>query len=248
MNPHYAKRAQALVDFAMSLSDAAQELGHAGVRGRAREVFAKDLLTPFLSPNVATCSGLVVDSEGGHSRQVDVIVYDRALIPTLLFTGEEGVVPIESVLATIEVKSALSRQELRDAIENAHSVKRLRPKYMEVMGEVPEKSSPICCTFAFRSDCAAERELARLNEIVREVNETADHKVYVPLSGLCVGDRSFTACTGIEYQDVPIPTFSTHTSSAAVRFLVFLIDQISILERQRSKMLLFHYFLEKDDA
>src|SRR5579862_202739 len=109
MNPHYPKWAQSRIELALSQSEDASELTHPGLKGRAREVFIKDLLTPFLSPNLGTCTGVVVDSHGGSSEQIDIIIYDKTLIPSLLFTGEDGVVPFESVLATIEVKSELTR-------------------------------------------------------------------------------------------------------------------------------------------
>ena len=97
MNPHYTKLAESIIQFALSRSKAASELMHSGLRGRAREIFAKDLLTPFLSPNVGACTGIVVDSNGGSSHQIDIIIYDKTLIPSLMFTGEEGIVPIHNV-------------------------------------------------------------------------------------------------------------------------------------------------------
>lgn len=244
MNPHYRKLATSVVNFALAQSEAAIDLPHLGLRGRAREVFARNLLTPFLSPNVGTCTGVVVDSDGGTSQQMDVIIYDKNLIPSLMFTGEEGIVPIESVLATVEVKSCLTKSELTDAVRNAHSVKALRPKYREVMGLAPTKSSLLCCLFAFKSDASSQKEIARLENVVSQVNRGTECKVYVPLSGLCVGDTSFTHCTKIKHGKVPTPTFQTLTTDAAMRFMVFLVDQIAILERQRSKMLISHYFVE----
>jgi len=243
MNPHYTKLAESIIQFALSRSKAASELMHSGLRGRAREIFAKDLLTPFLSPNVGACTGIVVDSSGGSSHQIDIIIYDKTLIPSLMFTGEEGIVPIESVLATVEVKSTLTRDELKKSIQNAHSVKHLHANFTEVMTETPQKSSPVCCVFSFSSDSKPETELSRLEEVVSAVNQETEKKVYVPLSGVCVADTSFTRCVKIEGEDRPVPSFETITENAAMKFMVFLIDQVSIMERQRSKMLISHYFL-----
>lgn len=249
MNPHYTKLAASIIQFALDRSNAAPELSHPGLRGRAREIFARDLLTPFLSPNVGTCTGIVVDSESGSSHQVDVIVYDKTLIPSLMFTGEEGIVPIESVLATIEVKSQLTREGLTNAIQNARSVKALVTKFREIMAvSISEKTTPICCVFAFSSDSRPEKELSRLENVVSDVNEGTDRKVYVPLSAICVGNTSFTQCVNIEYDESPVPSFETITEDSAMRFMVFLVDQISIMERQRSKMLISHYFLQVNHA
>jgi hypothetical protein len=248
MNAYYRKIAESIIQFALTRSDAATELRHHGFRGRAREIFVRDLLTPFLSPNIGTCTGVVVDSDGGNSRQIDVIVYDKNLIPSLMFTGEEGIVPIESVLATVEIKSRLTKGELVTSIRNAHSIKDRRAKYQEIMMAIPEKSSPLCCLFAFSSDLTPEKELSRLESAVSEVNNETDQKVYVPLSGVCIGNVSFTHCLKIEYDNTPKPTFETLTTDAALRFMVFLVDQIAILERQRSKMLISHYFVGASDA
>jgi hypothetical protein len=245
MNPHYSALVESLVQFALSRSKAAAELMHSGLIGRAREIFARDLLTPFLSPNLGTCTGIVVDSHGGSSRQIDIIIYDKTLIPSLMFTGDEGIVPIESVLATIEVKSKLTRVELKKAVENARSVKTLRTEFAEVMPESRDKSSPVCCLFAFDSDSNPESERNRLENVVAEANHDSHQKVYVPLSGICVGDNVFLYCKTIDENDPPVAIFEHILDRAATRFMVFLIDQASILERQRSKMLISHYFLER---
>ena len=162
MNRYYSAIAQSRIS-----------IGTFSVRGRIRprriqgseaprEVFVKDLLTPFLSPNLGTCTGIIVDSHGGSSGQIDIIIYDKTLIPSLLHTNEEGIVPVESVLATIEVKSELTRGELRKAVENARSIKTLRPEYAEVMPETNVKNRAVCCLFAFKSDSKPESELNRL--------------------------------------------------------------------------------------
>jgi hypothetical protein len=117
MNPNYTKHAERIIQSVLSRSEDVSELKHTGLKGRAREIFVNDLLTPFLSPNLGTCTGIIVDSSGGNSFQTDIIIYDKTLIPSLMFTPEEGIVPIESVLATVEVKSSLTREELRKSIK-----------------------------------------------------------------------------------------------------------------------------------
>ena len=112
----------------------------------------------------------------------------------------------------------------------------------------PQKTSPICSLFAFSSDSTPNTELTRLQNAVSEVNQGTDSKIYVPLSGVCVGNTSFTRCVNIEYNETPEATFQTLTENAAMNFMVFLVDQMAILERQRSKMLIAHYFLDASDA
>jgi hypothetical protein len=245
MNPFYTKHAETIIKLVLSRSEDASELKHPGLRGRAREIFTKDLLTPFLSPNLGTCTGTIVDSSGGSSLQTDIIIFDKTLIPSLMLTAEEGIVPIESVLATVEVKSSLTREELRKSIKNAHSIKGLHGNFVEVRPRSFKKSSPLCCVFSFSSDSKPETELNRLEEVVLEVNNESEKKIAVPLSGICVANTCFIKCAKIEQKEKnkKIPSFETITENAAMNFMVFLIDKVSILEEQRSKMLIENYFL-----
>jgi hypothetical protein len=248
MNQIYSRYAQSRILLALSQSKDASELRHPGLKGRVREVFVKELLTPFLSPNLGICTGNVVDSHGGISGQIDIIIYDKTLIPSLLLIGEVGVIPIESVLATIEVKSTLTRGELKKAIKNARSIKTLRAEFPEVKPESLIKSSPVCCLYAFDSDSKPESELNRLRKAVADANRDAQPAVHVPLSGICVGDSVSFHCSHIDPNDPSVNSFEQSSDRAATRFMVFLIDAASMLERQRSKMLISHYFLDRHSA
>ncbi len=248
MNPHYAAIAQSYIELALKQSGIVSGLRHAGFKGRAREAFVKHLLTPFLSHNLGICTGIVIDSHGGSSNQIDIIIYDKTLIPSLLYTLEDAVVPIESVLATIEVKSKLTRGELKAAVENARSIKTLRPEYAEVMPQADVKNSAVCCLFAFKSDSKPESELNRLQEVVADANQVPHPTVHIPLSGVCVGDSVFFHCSQIDRNDPSVHSFRESFDRAAQRFTVFLVDQASIVGRQRSKMLISHYFLDRPAA
>lgn len=241
MNRHYTKLAKSNIDLALSRSQAAEELKHPGLRGRAREIFVKDLLSPFLNPTLGACTGIIVDSKGNSSRQIDIIVYDTTLIPSMMLTGEEGIVPYESVLATIEVKSKLTMAEFRKAVLNARSIKTLVPQFNEVMCQMPDKNSPLCCVFAYSSTSRTKNEQKRLHGIVDGFNKVEDTPVYVPLSGVCVGNFSFTKCVAINDNK---PTFENVTVEPALNFLVYLIDEVTKIAQQRNRMFIKSYFFD----
>jgi hypothetical protein len=69
------------VTAALAKFEETAKLDHAGLKGRFREIFAKDLLLPILSADFLAGSGLVVDSIGGTSRETDVAIFDRFHIP-----------------------------------------------------------------------------------------------------------------------------------------------------------------------
>lgn len=71
-------------------------------------------------------TGQVVDSHGGISRQMDVIISDTAKTPILYQTDETRVVPIECVYASVEVKASLTLGDVDTVFQNMQSVKQLK--------------------------------------------------------------------------------------------------------------------------
>ena len=100
MNELYRDMVIAGIRRALNESDAADSYDNEVLKGRAREIFVSNLLRPYLNPDMGICTGIVIDSEGGHSRQTDVIVFDRNVIPPSMLHESEGIIPYESVLAT----------------------------------------------------------------------------------------------------------------------------------------------------
>ncbi len=100
-------------------------LEHPGEVGRAREEALRDHLRSFLPPSLGVTTGFVIDALGQRSRQVDIIIHFADYHAVFMVSGIPRV-PIEAVIAVIEVKSdARSRQVLLDCYENLRSVKSL---------------------------------------------------------------------------------------------------------------------------
>lgn len=98
-------------------------LNHAGLKGASNEEIVKDFLRQYLPRNLELSTGLVVDSKGGVSRQLDIIVHDAAKTPIFYQSAETRVIPIECVYAVIEIKAFLDKGELQKAFQNMESVK-----------------------------------------------------------------------------------------------------------------------------
>jgi hypothetical protein len=97
-------------------------------KGTPREAFVGQFLESHLSERLAVGQGEVIDcdSKTGETRpQMDVVVY-HASFPRLQFGGEVCAFLAESVVATLEVKSTLSKEEMRKSILAAAALKRLR--------------------------------------------------------------------------------------------------------------------------
>ncbi len=100
-------------------------LQHASTIGTAREFLITRVLRTILPPSVHIGLGKVIDSLGGQSKQIDIIIYDPRF-PLMKVDGG-GLYPVEGVLATIEVKSSLDSAELVASLENTKSVLLLQP-------------------------------------------------------------------------------------------------------------------------
>lgn len=100
-------------------------LQHGGEVGRAREEALRDHLRSFLPPSLGVSTGFVIDALGGRSRQIDVIIHFADYHAVFKVNGIP-LVPVEAVIAVIEVKSdAGSTKVLHESYDNLASCKKL---------------------------------------------------------------------------------------------------------------------------
>lgn len=131
---------------------------HNGVKGTVREKsLINEFLLKYLPDKYRVGSGVIVNADGNQSRQQDIFLYDAFNSP-LLFNDEEiRFIPIESIYCTIEVKSTLSKEELRKSVENIRSVKSLVKNN--------EACIPSGFIFAYKSDSSMETVCKNLIEL-----------------------------------------------------------------------------------
>ncbi len=100
-------------------------LDHPGLKGDAAEDRWRDMLSRHLPKRYRVCKGQVVDSKGGISEQIDVIIHDAHYCPLFLQEGGTCFVPAESVYAVFEAKQELDAAYVKAAGAKAASVRRL---------------------------------------------------------------------------------------------------------------------------
>jgi len=93
--------------------------------GEGREIVLRTFLKDYLPKRFGVDPGFVIDALGNVSKQIDVVIYDIGNAPVFKVIKDKKVFPVECVCAIGEVKSYLGKQELKDALEKIHSVKRL---------------------------------------------------------------------------------------------------------------------------
>jgi hypothetical protein len=100
-----------------------RQLPHEGLKGSENEQALTDILRDFLPKRYGIeANALVIDREGTVSRQCDIVIYDNAQFPKYF----RRVFPIEIVVAVIEVKTELSKQQVDMALENEASLRALK--------------------------------------------------------------------------------------------------------------------------
>ncbi len=101
------------------------KLIHPGEFGTYREKIIKNLIQPFLPTRLAIGSGFIITSEDNISTQCDLIIYDKENTP-VIETDEQRFFPIECVAGVIEVKSVLTKSDLKEALIKLSKIKTLR--------------------------------------------------------------------------------------------------------------------------
>jgi hypothetical protein len=99
-------------------------LDHGTLIGMAREFFVSRVLRSVLPPTLHFGTGQIIAANGDYSSQVDVVVYDGRY-PVMETQPGHGLYLIDGVVAAIEVKSEITGEKLRGALDNCHAVNRM---------------------------------------------------------------------------------------------------------------------------
>lgn len=100
-------------------SIALKDLEHKVTKGSLRELLIARLLKKLLASHLSIGTGVIINQYGIESKQTDIIIYDNSILPPFIEEENIGVYPVECVLATIEVKSYLTKEALTQSEENA---------------------------------------------------------------------------------------------------------------------------------
>ncbi len=90
---------------------------HMGERGRILEQVICGVLQRTLPKRFSIGTGVLISASGGMSSQTDIVIFDNHHNSPLLSEFGVGIYPVEMVYATIEVKSVLTKPELRKSLK-----------------------------------------------------------------------------------------------------------------------------------
>lgn len=120
-------------ELALKIKRAAQSIGHAGTQGAVNEDHWIDIFRAYLPDRYEVATGLVIDSLGGRSQQIDIIIFDRHFTPTLLDQQKHRYIPAEAVYAVFESKPHFDKGYLEYAGDKAASVRKLHRTSVQVV-------------------------------------------------------------------------------------------------------------------
>ena len=145
------------------LAQARAGLTHAGSKGTANEEAVARVLREHLPDSIGITSGQIIDTQGNSSKQIDIILYDASRTPIIYTSADKTtqVLPIEGVIAAVEVKTRVTVSDVPSIIANMQSVKMLKrsayvPQSLTTVFNLYGQSYPyfptVCSLFAFEVD------------------------------------------------------------------------------------------------
>lgn len=110
-------------NLAAAMKLASQSISHGGVMGSVNEDHWTDLFRSYLPNRYDVATGIVIDSLGNRSEQIDLVIFDRHFTPTLLDQKNHRYIPAEAVYGVFECKPTINKDYLKHAEEKAASVR-----------------------------------------------------------------------------------------------------------------------------
>jgi hypothetical protein len=203
---------------------------HTGIRGDERAAALAKFFRSHLPRNLGVTKGEAIDFRDHRTGQLDLIIYDADAAAPISVQSENVLIPAETLLAVIEVKSILSQDELDSCYVAAKNVRRLRPFKQSFVaardeGKSAEDGNLRCLyvVFAYNTNLAADdwlqKEFKRLEKAVSNSNSELDlvDVVYVLSRGILRPQKS---------------AGKTHDGEEIDTFLEFYIHVMNFLRRE----------------
>lgn len=103
-------------------------IGHNSTQGAETESDVRNLLADFLPTNYGIGSGIIIDTEGNSSKQIDIIIFDKNR-GNYTLSANSKIFLADYVVAAIEIKTTFTtgqKSSLEGALSNIASVKKMR--------------------------------------------------------------------------------------------------------------------------
>ncbi len=207
-----------------------KQIKHNGVKGSAREDLLKDYLKKLLPEKYSISSGIVIDNNQHQSKQQDFIIYDAFNCPSFFKTDSNSILPIESIYATVEIKSILDYSTLEQSVKNVESVRQLS-KLPNKNGiyNLYDNAYPLGFVLAYSSNYSLEQIQKRLFELNKKVDGNNQISIICILDqGLIfnVDKDNVTNVTLIPNNDTLLARSNSTIENTLYSFYLFLLEYL----------------------
>ncbi|ABD69055.1 hypothetical protein Rfer_1321 [Rhodoferax ferrireducens T118] len=108
-------------------SSEAAAFRHTGIRGDERAAALASFLRRHLPSNLGVAKGEAIDFLDRRTGQLDILIYDADMAAPISTQSENVLIPAESLLAVIEVKTTLTQNDLNGCYMASRKVRAIRP-------------------------------------------------------------------------------------------------------------------------
>ena len=185
-NKIYRDRIINQINYAVKEAENAPEIGHPGLVGRIRELAISNVFGPSLPSGFEIGTGKICDRKGGQSDETDLIIYNKGILPPVMYSERDGVFPIEACFYSIEVKSKSTASTIQDAIKKGKRV--LQLDHANASVDRPLNVSIVILTFfAFDSDLSD----SGISELQRYASYDPQWRETPILKAICVVGKGY---------------------------------------------------------
>ncbi len=120
---------------------------HNVTKGSLNEASFRKIVESFIPSRYDIGSGIVIDSHGNKSNQIDLIIFDKFFSSKLFRTYSQVIYPVETVFACIEIKTKLDKAELEEVAKENINIANLK-HYSNFINTIrPSKTVPKAIDF-----------------------------------------------------------------------------------------------------
>lgn len=207
-----------------------KNLNHRGLKGRLRELFTSKILKKFLTDQFDIGTGVIINQRGEQSKQIDIVIYDKRILPPFIKEQKEGVYPAESVLGVIEVRSWVSKGTIKECSNSAKKLfNEIYNPDSSIYGDY-SRMRPFYSLVGFYHKGIFKHESHE--EILRWMVDNAK-----PLFGVCIVNK-------LSWLHVKVPEGSlcmvNEYKEETKAFIAVLLDNIRTLSQRRYLSLVYH--------
>jgi len=118
------------------------KLIHPGEFGMYKERVVKKFLQMIIPQRLSIHTGFVITPKNNVSTQCDIVIYDSKSTPLIQDIANQTFYPVETVVGLGEIKSTLSKNDLKIAINKLAKNKRLRSDILDLGPAINKRHEP----------------------------------------------------------------------------------------------------------